>query len=73
MATTTTRPMTDAQRARKVAAAKKRLAEAQALLAEVCDDYAAVGYRLTTDQRAAWSDAVDLCGPLDRMKNAGSL
>jgi hypothetical protein len=65
--TTTTKPLTDAQRARKVAAAKKRLLEARAMLIDVCNDYAEHSYALTLEQRSDWRDAVALCSPLERM------
>jgi hypothetical protein len=67
MTTTTPKPLTDAQRARKVAAAKKRMLEAKALLIEVCNDYSARSYTLSLEQQADWRAAVDLVSPLERM------
>jgi len=59
--------MTNTQRARKIAAARRRLIEARTLLSDVCDDYAANGYALTPDERDAWRDAVALVSPLERL------
>ena len=58
--------LTPAQRARKIAAARKRMQEAQKLLAEVADDMSARSFMLTETERREWGTAVHTLTNLDK-------
>lgn len=59
--------LTATQRDRKRAAALRKLAEAQALLAEIADDFTEHGYLLNMDEQAERRAIVNILVPVENL------